>query len=241
MTFINKMSIKKLIVFSLVAACATGTVGQKNRDWANFGRYEADNKRVVALPADCRQVVFMGNSITDFWPRDNRGFFEENGFVGRGIAGQTSYQMLSRFFADVVALHPRAVVINAGTNDIAQNTHPYDPDRTFDNILAMAQLAQANGIVPVLSDILPCDRFYWDTTVTCVPQKIAALNSRLRDCAGQNGWQYIRYHDVMVARDGRALAPDLTKDGVHPNAAGYGVMQSAALPAIRRALVQSAK
>lgn len=223
---------------AVVAAILTGTLftlAAKPRDWANFGRYAQANERLSTQPDSCR-VVFMGNSITDFWPRHSPEFFTANGFVGRGISGQTSYQMLSRFMADVVALHPRAVVINAGTNDIAENTHPYNPTRTLHNITAMAQLAQANGIAPILSDVLPCRGFYWDTTVTQVPEKIAALNLDLRALAKANGWGYIPYHSALSTPGVCGLDSALTPDGVHPNARGYEIMQRTALPVINSVL-----
>ena len=126
-----------------------------NRDWGNFGRYAEDNKEVKAAPASERKVVFMGNSITEGWAHQHPDFFRKNGFVGRGISGQPSFQYLVRFRSDVVNLQPEVVVINAGTNDVAENTQTYNEDLTMDNIMSMVELAQANGIKVILTSTLP--------------------------------------------------------------------------------------
>ena len=130
-----------------------------SEDWANFKRYEKSNEEVKALPQEQRKVVFMGNSITDNWANRHPDFFKDNGYVGRGISGQTTYQMVLRFYEDVVNLHPKAVVINGGTNDIALNNHPYIEDRTFQNICTMAQMAKQNKIKVILTSVTPCTAF----------------------------------------------------------------------------------
>ena len=128
-------------------------------DWANKDRYALENQ---ALMADNQQVraVLMGNSITEFWFELRPFFFKQQQLVGRGIGGQVSSQMLVRFRQDVVNLKPQAVVINCGTNDIAENNGPYNEDITMDNIISMSELAISNGIKVVLSSVLPCDGFF---------------------------------------------------------------------------------
>lgn len=155
-----------VLVVLVVLAGFAGVMAQPAQDWANFERYQLDNQVVKALLQDKRRVVFMGNSITENWVRRHKQFFEQNGYVGRGISGQTTYQMLLRFYDDVVSLHPQAVVINAGTNDIALNNHVYVEDRTFRNITLMAQIARDNGIKVILSSITPCDHYIWRPQVT---------------------------------------------------------------------------
>ena len=131
-----------------------------SQDWFGFNRYRADNERIVTN-GDFPEVVFMGNSITDNWAYFHPDFFSSHNFCGRGISGQTSAQMLVRFYDDVIDLHPKAVVIMAGTNDVAHNEYWVSPERVVDNIVAMCNQAQANGIVPIISSIPPCSEFPW--------------------------------------------------------------------------------
>ena len=154
-------------------------------DIANFGRYENDNKRIMELPNTGSRVVFMGNSITDFWPTNRPEFFTLNDFIGRGISGQTSYEMIMRFREDVVRLNPAGVVICAGTNDIAQNLYPwYDEERTFGNILSMAEIATANGIQVFLASVLPVTSFDWNPSISTrasrnMPRAMICLTSTI--------------------------------------------------------------
>ncbi len=209
-------------------------------DWSNFGRYHESNMRVKTLPADDRKVVFLGNSITDNWARMRPGFFERNGYVGRGISGQTTYQFLSRFRRDVIDLSPRIVVINAATNDVAENTHPYDEDMTVGNIISMLELAQANGITPVLTTTLPASGFSWRKGMTGVSDKIASLNSRLRSLARKRGIVFVDYYSSLFdpTDSDRSLDAKYSGDGVHPNDAGYEVMESVIQPVLSELLGQ---
>ena len=206
-------------------------------DWANFGKYEQDNREVIAAPNDGRRVVFLGNSITQNWRSMRPEFFTSHGFIPRGISGQTTYQMLLRFREDVIALKPKAVVINAGTNDIAQNNHRYVEERTFGNIVSMCEIAKANKVRVILSTITPCDGYPWNRQIDNVPQKIESLNSRLRDYARQHKLGFIDYYAPMVVTEGEkmgSMRAELTRDGCHPNAAGYEIMEPLALEAIRK-------
>ena len=177
------------------------------------------------------KVVLMGDSITELWAKYHPGFFTDNGIVCAGISGQVSGQMLLRFRSDVIDRHPAVVVINGGTNDIAENQGPYDEDATFGHIVAMVELAQANGIRPVLSSVLPAAGFRWRKSVTDAPDKIASLNARLQAYALENEIPYVNYYAAMVAL-GRVLNPDYTNDGVHPTPAGYDVMEPLLLKAV---------
>lgn len=203
-------------------------------DWAEFSRYAQDNAELLSRPDTGRLVVFMGNSITDCWTSMRPEFFAENGFVGRGISGQTSYQMLSRFRRDVIELHPKAVVINAGTNDIAENTHPYNEDITFGNIQSMVEIARANGIEVILTSTLPAGVIKWRRDITDSAEKIAALNDCIKAYAEANGLTYVDYHSALLAADGRNLDARFTRDGVHPTVPGYEVMEGVLLPLLRK-------
>lgn len=216
----------------LMAALTTGLYAN-DRDWPQLGRYEAANKELMAqLPYDGR-VVFIGNSITDYWASMRPDFFSGNMFVGRGISGQTSYQFLVRFRDDVVALSPKAVVINVATNDIAENTCPYDEDRTLGNLKSMVEIARANGIDVILSSVLPAKSFGWNPGVKNAPEKIRSLNRRIENYAKAEGIPFIDYYSALVDADGESLNPAFSEDGVHPNAKGYEIMEAIALPIIR--------
>ena len=122
-----------ILRITAAAAALAAAVLCNAADWAQYGRYAAANDSVRAAANDGSRVVFLGNSITDNWARYTP-FFGDNGFIGRGISGQTTYQFLARFYPDVVELQPAVVVINGGTNDVAENTCRYNEDTTFNNI-----------------------------------------------------------------------------------------------------------
>lgn len=224
----------KNYLFTAVLAFMAVTLHAQN-DWANFGKYEQNNREVMATTNDGRRVVFLGNSITENWRKMRPEFFTGHGFIARGISGQTSYQMLLRFREDVIALSPKVVVINAGTNDIAQNNHPYVEDRTFGNIVSMCEIAKANKVRVILSTITPCSGYSWNRSITDVPQKIESLNARLREYARQHKLGFIDYYSPMVITEGEkagSMRAELTRDGCHPNVAGYAIMEPLALDAI---------
>ncbi len=204
------------------------------QDWAGKNRYHQSNLELMSREADPQRVVLMGNSITEFWMETHPQFFADNHLVGRGIGGQESYEMLARFRQDVLALSPRAVVINCGTNDIAENFCPYDEDITMDNIKSMTELALHNGITVILSSVLPCDHFIWNRSVRNVPQKIRSLNARIMELAEQLSLPYIDYYNAMVYNEGGAINPAYSEDGVHPNSLGYSVMEPLLLDQVKK-------
>ncbi|MDO8898433.1 MAG: SGNH/GDSL hydrolase family protein [Bacteroidales bacterium] len=194
------------------------------QDWAELGRYRDDNARLKKSAKSENIVVFLGNSITDSWPSNMPEFFEKNNFVGRGISGQTTPQMLVRFRPDVIALEPAAVVILAGTNDIAENTGPATIEEIFGNICSMAELAAANNIKIVLCAVLPAFDYPWRPGLKPA-EKIVRLNSLLKDYATKNGHAFLDYHSPM-ADEKNGMLEQYTYDGVHPNDAGYLLMAS---------------
>lgn len=220
---------KKLVFFLFMTlaffAEAERLSAQENRDWANLKRYAEANAQLGKERNSGKRVVFMGNSITEGWMNTHPDFFRNNGYIGRGISGQTSYQFLVRFREDVIKLSPAVVVINAGTNDVAENTGVYNEDYTFGNIVSMVELAQANRIKVILTSILPTAAFGWNESIVGVAGKIAALNTRLKEYAVKNMIIYVDYYAEMVYGEEKALNPAYTKDGVHPTAEGYDVME----------------
>jgi lysophospholipase L1-like esterase len=193
----------------------------ETNDWPNLRRYQSENAQ---LKPDKNRVVFMGNSITDGWINVSPGFFKENpSYVDRGIGGQTTPQMLIRFRQDVIDLKPAVVVILAGINDIAGNTGPSSLEMIENNIASMAQLAKANGIKVILSSVLPASKIPWRPGVEPV-QKIIDLNKWIKDFAKTNHFGYVDYYSAMVDEH-KGLPLMYSADGVHPNAAGYGIME----------------
>jgi lysophospholipase L1-like esterase len=207
------------------------------RDWPQTARYRDANRTVTAA-----DVVFMGDSITDYWPQPRFGaFFPGKRYVGRGISAQTTPQMLIRMRPDVIALHPKAVVILAGTNDIAGNTGPMTDEQIEGNLASMAELAAANGIKVVLSSITPVSNYHVPNP-NAVPQttqrpltRVRAINDWIRQYAAAHRHQYLDYFPAMIDDKGM-LKAELSGDDLHPNAAGYAIMAPLADAAIQRAL-----
>jgi len=191
---------------------------QRARDWADLCRYRADNAALTRHP----RVVLMGDSITDFWRQGEPTLFNAD-VVGRGISGQTSSQMLVRFWPDVIALHPHTVQILAGTNDVAGNTGPMTEQDYKNNIMAMVALAQAHRIRVLLGAIPPAVSFWWTPHPYQPVAQIRRLNDWLRGYAHSSGAGFVDYYAHLSTSAG-AFRSDLSNDGVHPNHAGYRVM-----------------
>lgn len=204
-------------------------------DWAWLQRYAADNQKLPAPKKGEKRVVFMGNSITEFWSDVDSAFFAGKPYINRGISGQTTPQMLLRFRQDVIDLKPAVVVIKAGINDIAENTGPITLEATLGNIASMAEMAQANGIRVVLCSVLPAYDFPWSPGMEPA-EKVVRLNAMLKTYAQKNDCIWVDYHSAMKdARNGLPRA--LADDGVHPNLAGYKVME----PMVEKAIAEALK
>jgi lysophospholipase L1-like esterase len=203
-------------------------------DWPWLARYRQANAVDAALPPQRRRVVFLGDSITQGWFDKHPDFFTGHGFLGRGIGGQTTAQMLARFWPDVIALQPAAVHVLAGTNDIAGNTGPYDPAATADNIRAMAALARANGVKVIWGAVTPAATYPWRPALR-PDLEIPRLNAWLSAFARAQGQGFADY--AAVLDDGRAgMKPGLAYDQVHPTLEGYAVMEPVALKAVNAVL-----
>ena len=202
-------------------------------DWAGLRRYREANAALAAPAPGEQRVVFMGNSITEGWAPRFATDFPGKPYVGRGISGQTTPQMLVRFRQDVIALHPAVVVILGGTNDIAGNTGPSTLEMIEDNLAAMSEIAHANGIRVVLASVLPVADYPWKRGLEPAP-KIVALNAWLRAYAAQHGDVYLDFHAAMADPSG-GMRAGLAGDGVHPNAAGYAMMA----PLTERAIAEA--
>ena len=207
------------------------SVNAQKHEFGNWKRYAQANRELGAPNKKEKRVVLMGNSITDGWPRVSAQFFKDHPYIiGRGIGGQTSYQFLLRFREDVINLQPKVVVINYGTNDIAENTGAYDEDLTFGNVCSMVELAK------YLASCLPAGGFSWRPAITDAMEKIRHLNARVQEYAKKNKIPYVDYFSAMVTPDGKAMRAELAQDnpGVHPNEAGYKIMEGLLLPVIEK-------
>ncbi len=202
------------------------------QDWPALGRYADDNAKLTTPVS----VVFMGDSITDAWIKRSPKFFADNpGYVDRGISGQTTPQMLIRFRPDVIALKPKVVVILAGTNDIAGNTGPMTLEMIEDNYASMAELAKVHNINVVFSSVMPVCDYIRNQTERRPPAKIIALNEWLKDYCKKNHLVYLDYYTPMLD-DQNMFKKEITYDGLHPNEAGYAIMEPLAVKAIAEAL-----
>jgi lysophospholipase L1-like esterase len=210
------------------------------QDWPALARYREANAGVTAPARDEKRVVFMGDSITDFWKLAS--YFPSKPYINRGISGQTTPQMLIRFRPDVIALRPQVVVILAGTNDIAGNTGPMTLEGIEGSLASMFELAQMNNIRIVIASVLPVSDYAKtrdgkpiNQTTRRPPEKIIALNEWIKKYAAQNGLIYLDYFSAMVDEKG-FLKGELSNDGLHPNDKGYTVMQPLVEQAVAAAL-----
>lgn len=206
-------------------------------EFTNFEKYKESNTKYETPSSDEPRVVFMGNSITEAWVQVRPDFFNNSNFIGRGISGQTTPQMLLRFRKDVINLKPKVVVILAGINDIAQNTGYTPIDIIADNIMTMADIAKSHDIKVIICSVTPAIDFPWSPGLQPA-DKIIQLNKILEEYASQNDIQYVDYHSALKDENNGLRVPEFTSSGdlVHPNEAGYVVMEKLVKPAIDKAL-----
>lgn len=207
--------------------------GGTMQDWANLKRFQESNEALKKI-TDPNRVVFIGNSITEGWSNFDEDFFIDNPFVNRGIGGQTTPQMLVRFKPDVVNLKPKSVVIMAGINDIAGNTGPVTIENIADNIISMAEIAVLNEINVYICTTLPAIDFPWSPGLEPAP-KVKELNAILKNYCIENGINYVDYYSSMSDAEGGLKVPEYTSanDLVHPNLAGYKVMEKIILSVLK--------
>jgi lysophospholipase L1-like esterase len=233
------MDMKQLFAIAAIAAfvCIALTTCQKE-----------EKKRHDKVPEEGEEVVhegpravFIGNSITERWPQQHAEFFSDNGYVGKGIGGQVSAQILARFDNDAIALDPWCVVILAGTNDIAQNTGVYIPlDDIYNNIVAMTEKVMAVNIKPILCSILPVYDYPWKPGLNPAPT-IVELNGKILTYASLMGIPYVDYHSALKdERGGLPTNMTMDGDGVHPNKEAYAIMEPLVKETIDRLLGDTA-
>lgn len=204
------------------------------KDWAKFGYYQEKNAEIADRVGKI-DAVFMGNSITNGWARKDPAFFDKNNFVGRGISGQTTSEMLVRFRRDVLDLKPRCVVIMAGINDIAMNNGIISHENIMGNIESMCELAKLHKIKVILCSVTPSRQFRWRKELTPA-EDIKRLNEMIRSYAAKNKIHYVDYHSALTEADG-GMPLKWAKDGVHPNLECYvTVMEPMVLKAVNKVL-----
>lgn len=233
---LNTTIMKKIMMlWSLTLLLSLPVLAQNDRDWANFGRFAKENAALTKAP----DAVFMGNSITQNWRSYHPDYFASHNYAGRGIGGQVTSQMLCRFRADVLDLHPKVVVIFAGTNDIAQNDGAISNEHIMDNIISMCELAQGHGIKVILCSVLPASAYRWrpdEFNQKIKPAEvIRALNGMIQEYAATHGCAYVDFWSAMANENG-GLPTSVSEDGVHPLPDAYYAMEEMITPVIERLL-----
>jgi lysophospholipase L1-like esterase len=190
-------------------------------DWPWLGRYKLENRMVAASGVPVT-IVFIGDSITEGWATIRPDFFT-SGRIGRGIGGQTTPQMVLRMISDVVSNKPTLLHILGGTNDVAENTGPITPEQSIANISMMISIARQSRIKVLLGAIPPAADFWWRPGLEPA-EKIQMLNGKLKILAHETGCEWIDYHNALQDGVGGMKAA-YSDDGIHPNAAGYEVME----------------
>lgn len=225
----NIIMMKTKVFAAAVFMAAAVNAGAQDymRDWAQFGRYAQENEKITSSP----YAVFMGDSITDGWDDSDPSFFPDNGFVCRGISGQTTSEMLVRFRQDVIDLRPKYVVILAGTNDVAQNNGFITLEDVMDNLVSMCELAKLHKIKPVLCSVTPASSFGWRPEIKDAAGKIEKLNGMIREYAESRHILYIDYHSALK-NDKGGMLEEYSSDGVHPNKDCYKIMERIVLEAL---------
>ncbi|MDA3870892.1 MAG: SGNH/GDSL hydrolase family protein [Candidatus Marinimicrobia bacterium] len=224
------MKINKFKLIAILILLSTASFTQENVDWANLNRYKNENLELKRISNNSNRVIFMGNSITEVWIKNSPEFFKSNSYIGRGISGQTTAQMLIRFRADVVNLNPKVVVLLCGTNDIAGNQGLSTLEMIEDNIVSMTEIAKSNNIKVILCSVLPVYDYPWKKGIEPA-YKIIKLNNWLKKHSLKNDIYYLDYFSSFVDKK-NGMKSQYSYDGVHPNKNGYKIMESLVQKAI---------
>ena len=193
-------------------------------DWAYLEKYALENQKLLKLHNNGNRIVFIGDSITEFWERYDSIFFSQNDYINRGISSQTTSQILERFQNDVIDLQPKCVIILAGINDIAENNGPISIEEIMNNIVSMVEKSLKNNIEVLLCSVLPANNFYWNPKIQPI-KKIMQLNQMIKAYSLINQIKYVDYYTEMVDEN-LGLDTKYSDDGVHPNLDGYLKMKT---------------
>jgi lysophospholipase L1-like esterase len=205
-------------------------------DFGQLARYREADAALPVPAASEHRVVFLGDSITDYWKLAD--YFPGKPYINRGIDGQSTPEMLVRFRQDVLDLHPSVLVILAGTNDLAGVTGPRRNEDLEANYASMAELARLHHIRVVFASLLPVYNYTPDSKESFAlrpRERLLAVNGWLKAYCARNGLVYLDYASAVVDDKGM-LKRELSDDGLHPNDAGYKIMAPLAEKAIAKAL-----
>ena len=218
-----KLIIYSLLIFSLIIKTSIAQNHENVNTWANFEQFKSANDKLSQLKNGEERIVFLGNSITIGWKETHPEFFENTIYVNRGISGQTTPQMLVRFYADVMDIGATTVVILAGTNDIAGNTGPMSIDMILNNLKSMTGIALANNVKVILCSVLPAYDYPWSPNKN--PNiKIPKLNSKIKKYAKKSGVHYLDYFKALD-NGNNGIDKEFSYDGVHLTLEGYKVLE----------------
>ncbi|GAA4210933.1 SGNH/GDSL hydrolase family protein [Pedobacter jeongneungensis] len=203
-------------------------------DWAALTKYQKENELLPPTNRKEKRVIFLGSSIFEFWKQKDPEYFNNNSYVDRGISGQISPQLLIRFRQDVINLKPKVVIILAGSNDISGNTGHVTNEKILNNIKSMAELARLHHIKVILCKYLPVYQYPWNKSIEPA-EIIVSLNEMIAAYAKEKNYTLLDYWTPLVD-ERKGQRPELTVDGVHPNLAGYKIMEGVTDAAIKKAL-----
>lgn len=203
-------------------------------DWAALTKYQKENELLQPPKRKEKRIVFLGSSIFEFWKQKDPEYFSRNTYVDRGISGQISPQLLIRFRQDVINLKPKVVIILAGSNDISGNTGHVTNEKIMNNIRSMAELARLHHIKVILCKYLPVYEYPWNKSIKPA-EIIVSLNEMIAAYAKEKHYTLLDYWTPLVD-DRKGQRSELTVDGVHPNLAGYKIMEVVTDEAVKKAL-----
>jgi len=217
-----------ILLISGISLFLSASAQEPVRDWALTNTYSKANEEVASRPV----AVYFGDSLTECWWMDKE-FFIDNNFLARGISGQTSCQLLVRFRKDVIDMHPKYVVILCGTNDLAENIGPVEPETIVGNIKSMCELAKANKIKPIVCSVTPSNLYPWTKDRMDPSEKIIELNKLIEAYARQTRIPYVDYHSALK-NDTNGLPEEYTTDGCHLTMSAYKIMESIVVKYIKQ-------
>lgn len=236
-------SMKHYVLLALLVLCSYDNFAQKKEakkkedfsdDWAALSKYKKENAALPAPAEGEKRVVFIGSSIFEFWKEKDPKYFSNQSYIDRGASGQITPQLLLRFRQDVINLKPAAVIILAGSNDIAGNKGHVTNEGIMEHIKSMSELAKLHQIKVILCKYLPIYEYPWNKSIKPA-EKIIDLNNMIEAYAKENNFTVLDYWTPLVDQR-KGQKAELTVDGVHPNLAGYKIMENVTEKAIDQAL-----
>jgi lysophospholipase L1-like esterase len=220
-----------ILVIPLLAmplAAQNAPINSKDADFAAMEHYRDADLQLTKTAKQVR-VVFLGDSIMEYWGSRSGTWFSHEGWINRGIGGQTTAQLLLRERQDMLDLHPKAVVLEGGANDMRLG---FSPTEIRNSLLTMGELADAHHIRVFVAEMTPvCDCVRPLTGLRTV-DRIHGLNQMLAELCRQKHWTLLHFNQPLADANGLMQA-ELTVDGVHPNDKGYALLAPVAENALR--------